>query len=120
MIGVDIVDIARIEAAWKRHGMRLASRILCAQELVEFGRSHHQPHVFLAKRFAAKEAVSKALGVGIGAHLSFQDIIITHDSAGKPEAIASNNIFRNTRLHLSLADDAGVVVAYAMMFNKHH
>ena len=63
-VGTDVVEIGRIEAALKRHGERFALRILCPPELERFKR-HRLPANYLAKRFAAKEAFTKALGTGI-------------------------------------------------------
>jgi holo-[acyl-carrier protein] synthase len=63
-VGTDLIEIPRIEAALARFGLRFAERILCPPELQRF-RSHRLPAAYLAKRFAAKEAFTKALGTGI-------------------------------------------------------
>jgi holo-[acyl-carrier protein] synthase len=60
-VGTDVVEIERIEKALKRFGERFAQRVLCEPELRRF-RSHNKPAAYLAKRFAAKEAFTKALG----------------------------------------------------------
>src|SRR5262249_12792565 len=65
-VGTDVVEIGRIEAALKRYGERFAKRVLCPPELERFHR-HRLPASYLAKRFAAKEAFTKALGTGIRA-----------------------------------------------------
>jgi len=87
-IGTDIVRVSRIQKNLDRYGDRFARRILAGQELEEYRRTVH-PARFIAKRFAAKEAVAKAYGTGFTAGLSFQDIVVSHDAAGKPVLILS-------------------------------
>lgn len=83
-LGTDIVQINRLSDA----GERLAKRILTATELEQW-LQHSQPHRFLAKRFAAKEAAAKALGTGIAQGVSFQDFTIENDAAGCPHLTLS-------------------------------
>lgn len=80
-IGVDIVEIDRIDAAIKRFGRRFLYRILTPNELRDVGDPPKLPSV--AARFAAKEAVSKALGTGIRG-FSFRDIEVTRNTQGAP------------------------------------
>lgn len=83
-IGIDTIENARVAEALARHGERFARRILCDAEFQQWmdrGRSH----IFLASRWAAKEAVSKALGCGIGAHLGWHDVPIRNEQTGRPE-----------------------------------
>jgi holo-[acyl-carrier protein] synthase len=82
-IGTDIVQISRIQQSLDRYGELFAQRILAATEVDEFRRSVH-PARFLARRFAAKEAVAKAYGTGFTDGLTFRDIVVSHDAAGKP------------------------------------
>ncbi|ANB02901.1 holo-ACP synthase [Ectothiorhodospira sp. BSL-9] len=82
-IGTDIVAVHRIEASLTRHGEGFARRILHPDEWDGF-RDSPAPAAFLAKRFAAKEAAAKALGVGIGARMSLQDACVDHDPHGRP------------------------------------
>ncbi|HDP89991.1 MAG TPA: holo-ACP synthase [Thioalkalivibrio sp.] len=116
-IGVDIVAIDRIEGLLARHGERFARRILGAEEFAEFGASG-QPAAFLAKRFAAKEAVSKAMGTGFRDGMRLAEIGVGHDGLGRPlvvlagraaEIAASLGI---TDWHISLADERDVAIAY--------
>lgn len=87
-IGTDLVEIARIKRVWQRQGMRFAQRILTAEELEVF--SHHaQPEHFLAKRWAVKEAVSKALGTGMAQGVSFESISLSHSELGQPQICLS-------------------------------
>jgi holo-[acyl-carrier protein] synthase len=87
-IGTDIVRISRIQSGLDRYGERFARRILAGQELDDFQRTLH-PARFLARRFAAKEAVVKAYGTGFTQGMTFQDIVISHDAAGKPLLLLS-------------------------------
>ena len=82
-IGVDIVEIARFEKLQQRFGDRFAGRILTADELIEYGRRDRNCR-YLALRFAAKEAVAKACGTGIGSELGFHGMQIDNDALGKP------------------------------------
>ena len=84
-IGTDIVDIARIERLIKRYGERFGRKVLSLEELTAWRISKLSP-AFLAKRFAAKEAIAKALGTGIGSGVGFQNIIIRHEANGAPAA----------------------------------
>lgn len=82
-LGTDIVEIARIEKALSRTGNTFAKRILAPVEFEEFQQHKHQAK-FLAKRFAVKEAASKALGTGIACGVTFHDFSVVHDELGKP------------------------------------
>ncbi|MGZ5543169.1 MAG: holo-ACP synthase [Limisphaerales bacterium] len=84
--GIDIIEVERIEASYEKFGERFLNRILVAGEM-EYCLSHRKPGPFLAARFAAKEAVSKAFGTGIGAHLSWQDIEVKRKESGEPYVI---------------------------------
>lgn len=78
--GVDLIEVERVADAIRRHGDRFLQRIFTPQELLEVG--GNEPS--LAARFAAKEAVSKALGTGIG-EMTFQEIEVLRGSAGEPQ-----------------------------------
>ena len=82
-IGADIVEIDRIRGSLERFGERFARRVLTASELAEF-RASSAPERLLAKRFAAKEAVVKALGLGFRQGLALNLIGVSHDDLGKP------------------------------------
>ncbi len=119
-IGTDIVRIARIAEVVERQGQRFVSRILRPEEMHEY-QAHREPARLLAKRFAAKEAVAKCLGTGIGRGVSWQDIEITHDDNGAPGvrlsggALAAAGALGGTRVMLSLADESDCVVAFAAL-----
>ena len=82
-IGVDIAETARVRKLVAKFGERFARRILTDDELAEFER-RRRPEAYLASRFAAKEAVAKALGTGIGGRFGFHSVQIDHDRLGRP------------------------------------
>lgn len=82
-LGVDLVEVNRVERLFDRYGNRFAQRILAPSEYEEFARTG-QPARFLAKRFSVKEACVKALGTGFSAGVRFRDIAVGHDAAGAP------------------------------------
>jgi len=82
-LGVDIVSKERIGRIHKKYGDRFAERLFASKELEEYHAASDKG-AFLAKRFAAKEAISKVLGTGITARVHLRDLILTHDEQGKP------------------------------------
>lgn len=82
-IGTDIIEVARIRSSYEKFGERFTHRILLASE-IEYCLSHKDPAPFIAARFAAKEAVSKAFGTGIGQSLSWLDIEVRRKESGEP------------------------------------
>jgi holo-[acyl-carrier protein] synthase len=85
-IGIDIIEVARITSSLERFGERFGNRILLPAETA-YCLSHKHPAPFVAARFAAKEAISKAFGTGIGAQLGWQDMEIAHKDSGEPFVI---------------------------------
>ncbi len=85
-IGIDIIEVARIQASHERFGERFLKRILHPKE-IGYCLSFKAPGPFLAARFAAKEAISKAFGTGIGAQLGWQDMEVDHRDSGEPFVI---------------------------------
>ena len=119
-IGTDIVSIKRIEDALFRHGDRFLHRILAEAEVAEYANSR-TPARFLAKRFAVKEAFSKAYGTGIGAECGWHDVRIGHEMSGKPlihasAALQMRMTARNiAQSHVSISDEADTVVAFVIL-----
>lgn len=119
-VGTDILEIERLEAVVGRLGDRFAARILTPAEREEY-RASKLPLRLLAKRFAAKEAIAKALGTGIGRGVSWQDMAIVHDASGAPAvelsggAMAAAKSRGGSRVLLSLADERHYVVAFAAL-----
>lgn len=118
-IGTDIVSIPRIRASLDRHGEAFAARILTESEMAEF-RAVRDGARLLAKRFAAKEAFSKAFGTGLRAPATFHAIAVTHNELGKPlfaydDALAGAMRERGWVAHLSISDEKESVVAFAVI-----
>ncbi len=85
-IGIDIIEVARIQASHERFGERFLNRILHPNEIA-YCMSYRVPAPFLAARFAAKEAISKAFGTGIGAQLGWRDMEVGRKESGEPFVI---------------------------------
>ena len=119
-VGTDVVEISRIEAALKRHGERFALRILCPPELERFKR-HRLPANYLAKRFAAKEAFTKALGTGIKSPANWHGVWVRNLASGKPVLEFSEPLQKLlkakgvTSAHVSLSDEKGVAFATVIL-----
>ena len=118
-IGTDILRIERIEQLYEKYGQALAERLLSRIELLEW-RSVGNKTNFLAKRFAAKEAFAKAVHTGLRSPVTLHHISIAHDKLGRPEFVVESPLqewLRQQgigRVHLSLSDDNGAVVAFAV------
>jgi holo-[acyl-carrier protein] synthase len=82
-VGIDLIEVARIASSFEKFGERFVNRILLPDEIA-YCLSHRKPAPFLAARFAAKEAISKAFGTGIGASLGWQDLEIRRKESGEP------------------------------------
>jgi holo-[acyl-carrier protein] synthase len=85
-IGIDIIEVARIRASHERFGERFLNRILHPNE-ISYCLSYKEPGPFLAARFAAKEAISKAFGTGIGSALGWEDMEVGRKPSGEPFVI---------------------------------
>lgn len=119
-IGTDIVEVNRIQASITQFGDDFARRILADSELESYLQSHIKAR-FLAKRFAAKEAFSKALGTGLRAPATFQNIAVSHDALGKPmllfspELQAFLDVKNITQAHISISDEKTLAAAFVVL-----
>ena len=119
-VGTDLIQIGRIEKALERFGDRFARRILCEPELKRF-RAHRKPAAYLAKRFAAKEAFTKALGTGIHAPANWHGVWVVNLASGKPELKFSRELkaLLEKRMilsaHLSLTDERDMACATVIL-----
>ena len=119
-IGTDLIEIKRVERVLERFGERFARRILCEPELKRF-RAHKQPVAYLAKRFAAKEAFTKALGTGIHAPANWHGVWVVNLRSGKPElqfTPALKDLLEQRRIrrtHLSLTDERALAAATVIL-----
>jgi holo-[acyl-carrier protein] synthase len=121
-IGTDVVSIERIQGVLDRHGERFVNRVLTVHERPRFERTNARLKAnHLAKRWAAKEAFSKAIGTGIHAPFTWHSISVGRDPKGKPLVIPNDDMTSHlqmmgvTRAHLSLTDDAGVAMAFVVL-----
>jgi holo-[acyl-carrier protein] synthase len=119
-IGTDIVEMSRMQKTWERFGEHFARRILMDEEM-ELFKQTKQPARFLAMRFAGKEATVKAMGTGFAHGVWMRDVGITRNEWGRPLIIWSE---RGRKVcdqlgigsgHVSLTDDAGLVMAFAVV-----
>ncbi len=119
-IGVDLVRVERIRDSLERFGERYARKILGEGELERFHQAQRPEH-FLAKRFAAKEAVAKALGTGFRDGLFLTHIEVKNDALGKPSLRLTERAreladsLGVTATHLSLSDEEEHAVAYVIL-----
>lgn len=119
-IGIDIVEVARIRSSYERFGKRFVERILLSGE-IDYCLSHRDPGPFLAVRFAAKEAVSKAFGTGIGRHLGWHDIEVLRRESGEPFILLHEKgkllleFRRGGNLHISLSHTSEHATAMAVL-----
>lgn len=115
-IGTDIVQIKRIEKMMEKFPNEFVAKILTSSEISKYDDLNDKLKInFLAKRYAAKEAIAKAFGVGIGEELSFEDIEIGNDFNGKPNVIIYSKIGNNKKIDLSISDDYPIAVAFAVV-----
>ncbi len=119
-IGTDIVRIQRMQDNIDKFGDKFAERILSEEELSEY-RQYAEPSRLLAKRFAAKEAASKAMGTGFRDGVTLKQIYITHNKLGKPilnfSDMAGKYLQENgiTESHVSISDEQDYAVAYVTL-----
>ena len=119
-VGSDLVEIPRVERVLARFGERFARRILCEPELRRF-HAHAKPAAYLAKRFAAKEAFTKALGTGIHAPANWHGVWVVNLKSGKPELEFSAALARLLqergirRSHLTLTDERDMAAATVIL-----
>jgi holo-[acyl-carrier protein] synthase len=119
-IGTDIVEVSRIAASINAFGDSFAERVLAESELEGYQNSQIKAR-FLAKRFAAKEAFSKALGTGLRAPATFQNIAISHDELGKPILVLAPDLLafmqeKNIQhTHISISDEKNLATAFVIL-----
>jgi len=122
-IGTDIVRVERMKRSLERFGDRFAKRLLTESELRDFAANSSPAH-FMAKRFAAKEAAAKAMGIGFRDGLSLRHIGVGHDERGKPRlefnGYAASFIEEHgiNAVHVSLADEAEYAVAFVTLSSE--
>lgn len=126
-IGTDILRIDRIEAALARHGDRFAEKILGEQEMEKYLRRKAKVEArgirFLATRFAAKEAFSKAIGLGMRMPMTWRAMQTLNAPSGKPIVVVSGALKEfmekeDLQAHVSITDESDNVVAFVIVEKK--
>ena len=123
-IGTDMILITRLQAALKRHGDRFAEKILGPQEMQRY--LHRKAKVelrglrYLGTRFAAKEAFSKALGLGMRMPMTWRSMQLLNASGGKPEAVCSGKLKEHMeklglKAQVSVTDEAEYAMAFVVI-----
>ena len=122
-VGTDVVEVSRIAATYERFGDHFVRRLLLDEEYALFERYKRKVR-FLSMRFAAKEACVKAMGTGFANGMWIRDVGVVSDPLGKPLVIFSERGRAKAdelgigEAHVSLTDEAGLVVAMAIMERK--
>ncbi|HEY7888297.1 MAG TPA: holo-ACP synthase [Steroidobacteraceae bacterium] len=119
-IGVDVLEVKRIGQTLERFGAHFVERLLMPEEQAQLARTR-RPERFIAMRFAAKEAIVKAMGTGFAHGVWIRDVGVVQNAWGKPEVVFSERGERVRRGlgvgegHVTLTDEAGLVVAVAVL-----
>ena len=118
--GVDVLEAARIEKVYRKYGEHFLNRLLMPGERAQLARTKRTER-FLAMRFAAKEAIVKAMGTGFAHGIWIRDIGVVQNKWGKPEVVYSERGEKMRRElgigdgHVTLTDEAGLIVAVAVL-----
>ncbi len=123
-IGSDLIDIRRIQTALDRHGARFVNRCFTPHEQARAESRAHRAATY-AKRFAAKEACSKALGTGLSHGVFFKDMGVVNDKNGKPTMVLTGGALerlkaltpqgKTAHIHLSITDDDPLAQAFVVI-----
>lgn len=119
-IGVDVLELARVGETLRRFGDRFINHLLLPEEKAQLALTQ-RPERFVAMRFAAKEAIVKALGTGFAHGIWIRDVGVVQNRWGKPEVVFSprgDAVRRELGAgegHVTLTDEAGLVVAVAVL-----
>ena len=119
-IGVDVLEMKRIERTLEKFGTRFTDHLLMPEERAQLARTQ-RPARFIAMRFAAKEAIVKAMGTGFAHGVWIRDVGVVQNSWGKPEVVYSSRgdaVRRGLGVgegHVTLTDEAGLIVAVAVL-----
>ncbi len=119
-IGVDVLEAKRVDEVYRRYGERFVERLLMPAEREQLARTR-RPQRFLAMRFAAKEAIVKAMGTGFAHGVWIRDVGVVQNAWGRPEVVYSErgeSLRRSLGIgegHVTLTDEAGLVVAVAVL-----
>ncbi|MGH8258948.1 MAG: holo-ACP synthase [Steroidobacteraceae bacterium] len=119
-IGVDVLETKRVAHALERFGTRFIDHLLMPQEQAQLARTQRRER-FVAMRFAAKEAIVKAMGTGFAHGVWIRDVGVVQNAWGRPEVVFSERgdaVRRGLGIgegHVTLTDESGLVVAVAVL-----
>jgi holo-[acyl-carrier protein] synthase len=119
-IGVDVLEAARVKNTLERFGARFTEHLLMPEEHAQLAKTR-RPERFVAMRFAAKEAIVKAMGTGFAHGVWIRDVGVVQNQWGKPEVVYSERGEKVRRAlgigegHVTLTDEAGLIVAVAVL-----
>ncbi len=121
-VGCDIVDSRRIKKLYEKNPEILLARILSTKEKARFAsfEANSKKQIsYLAKRFASKEALSKAFGLGLGRELSFIDIVVCNDENGAPYIELPEDFsykgYKDLKIDISISDEWPMAVAFVIV-----
>ena len=119
-IGVDVIEAARVKKLYEKYGDHFVERLLMPAERAQMAKTKRKER-FLAMRFAAKEAIVKAMGTGFAHGIWIRDVGVVQNAWGKPEVVFSargDEVRRRFGIgegHVTLTDEAGLIVAVAVL-----
>jgi holo-[acyl-carrier protein] synthase len=126
-IGTDVCDVRRIRAAWQRRGERFALKVLGPHEMGVFrarlAKVEARGISYLATRFSAKEAFSKAIGLGMRAPMTWRDCEVVKAASGKPDirlhgALADWFMARGLKAHVTVSDETNYATSFVVVETK--
>ena len=124
-IGIDIIDIRRIEKTINKYGYRFINKCFLQTEISKYDRRRNRIQSY-AKSYAAKEACAKALGTGLARGVYWKDIEVSNNNLGKPIITLHNKAakilnqisYKNTRIEVSLSDEKNYAISNVIIFNE--
>ncbi len=119
-LGIDLIEIKRVKTVLEKWGKRFLQRVYTPREVEYCSRKRH-PETSLAGRFAAKEAVMKALGTGLSSGVTWKDIEVINDGKGKPEVSVhgkTKRILGKRKILISISHTKEDAIAQAVIINQ--
>lgn len=126
-LGCDILEVGRIESLLRKGHESFIKRVLTPEEIAEYERrsdkSAPRGTLYIATRYCAKEAFSKAMGTGVGEHFSFQDLSILNDEFGRPLLVYSIRLTqwlqsRRAYAQISISDEQSYAMSTVILYSK--
>ena len=126
-LGCDILEVQRLEELLRKGRDSFIKRVLTAEELLEYERraekSAPRGDLYIATRYCAKEAFSKAMGTGVGAEFSFQDLSVLNAPSGQPFLVYSESLrlwleSKRAFAKISISDERNYVMSTVILYSK--